>query len=217
MRLQFVLPLLIAAAGAQAGTIYTPYYSNTTTDSGVTDSFSLNSLVEAGDQIQLSGGNVILKEAKAALYNSSDSSGTASSVTLRLYNVDGVNLGTNFATVVLNDVFFTANSLTTLEFDLDAASGADLVWTLAFTTSDSIALELPSYDPPTIGSSDNLTAWWDTGTGLGQAQPGFDTENYYLELRGTAATPEPGTLLLAFAGVLVILGLRRRGRPACTR
>jgi len=82
-----------------------------------------------------------------------------------------------------------------------------LVWTLSYETSDATAPELLDFDAPTVGSSDNTTAWWDTGSGLAVTTPGYDTENYYMTLDGVAE-PELGALMLMAVGV-GLLGLLR--------
>jgi hypothetical protein len=207
MRFKNLIPIMLfSAAVSQAGILY----SNTSTDTGFTDSFIQNSLVEAGDQIQLTSAGLV-SSASTALYNSG-SAGEALSVTLRFYNVDALeNLGSEITSSTLTNVSFSAGSLTPLTFsDLNTTLPQNVVWTLSYTTSDPIALELPDYDPPTVGSSDNTTVWWDTGSGLQLTTPGFDTENYYLELDSTD-TPEPAGFVLSGAGLLLVcLGWRRK-------
>jgi hypothetical protein len=211
MRRLYFIPLLLpilTIAQARASTIL---YSNITTDAGFTDSFSQNSLVEAGDQVHLISSGVAYT-VNTELFNSASVSGTALTVTLRLYSVDvDNNLGSEIASSTLDNVSFAAGSIVPLAFtDLDAPIPQDLVWTLSFATSDAITLELPNFDPPTIGSSDNTTVWWDTGSGLELTTPGFDTENYYFELDG--ATPEPGSAFLTLAGLCLAAGLWRQRR-----
>jgi hypothetical protein len=195
-----VITLLLPFAVGHAGTLL---YSNTTNDTGFTDSFVQNNLVEAGDEIQLTSAG-LATDALTGLYNSG-TDGVASTVTLRLYSVDSLeNLGTQIASSTLTNVSFTAGSLTDLTFSgLNTDVPQNVVWTLSYTTSDAIALELPDYDPPIAGSSDNTTVWWDTGSGLQLITPGFDTENYFFELQGNPV-PEPGANLLAGLGLLVL-------------
>lgn len=107
--------------------------------------------MEAGDQIQLTGA-ALLTSATTALYNSG-SSGDALTVTRRRFGIDGETLGSEIAFPTLSSVSFPANSVSYLTFsDLNATVPENVVWTLAYTTSDRIALEFLDFDPPTIGS-----------------------------------------------------------------
>ena len=201
-----ITTVLFTAAISQASVLY----NNTTNDTGFTDSFIQNSLVEAGDQIQLTSGGLV-SSATTALFNSG-SEGQALSITLRLYNVDGTDLGSQITSSTLSNVNFAAGALTPLTFSgLNVTLPQNVVWTLSFTATDPIALELPDYDAPTIGTSDNTTVWWDTGSGLQLTTPGFDTENYYFAVQGgDTATPEPAAFILSGAGLALLWFARRR-------
>jgi hypothetical protein len=211
-----VLSLLLAAGSSQAGFI-SSLYNNTTTDTGFTDGFAVNNLVEAGDQITMDsslGGWAV--GARTALYNSAAVSGLAD-VTLRIYSVSDNVLGPQLLLSTLTDVNFAADSTTYINFgNLNTEVPGTLVWTLSWATSAAIAPEFLDYDPPTLGTSDNRTVWWDTGSGLTLTTPGYNTENYYFRLDGTAA-PEPGSLMLMGAGVLVILKRHRHKGPFAIR
>src|SRR5580698_7047312 len=105
MRL-IIFSILIFARSIQAGTIG-PLYDNTENDTGFTDGFAVNGLVEAGDQITLGTAGGFATTAYTALYNSADVSGAAD-VTLRLYSVDSSeNLGSMLLSSTLRDVNFT--------------------------------------------------------------------------------------------------------------
>jgi hypothetical protein len=149
-------------------------------------------------------------EVSTALYNSASVGGTAD-VTLRLYSVgDGNVLGSQLVASTLADQSFTAGMVTYLDFTgLNTEVAGTLVWTLSYESSDAIAPELLDFDAPTVGSSDNTTVWWDTGSGLVLTTPGYDTENYYMTLDGIAA-PEPGALMLMGIGIGVLGLLKRR-------
>jgi hypothetical protein len=217
MRLHHFLGLLLLTASA--GRASAIIFDNTTNDTGFTDSFSQNNLVEAGDQIQLTAG-ALADTAVTSLFNSAETSGIALTVTLRLYSVDALNsLGSLITSSTLDNVSFPATSTLQLTFPgLNVVVPQDLVWTLSFTTQDPIALELPNFDPPTVGNSDNTTVWWDTGSGLQLTTPGFDTENYYFQLSGdTSATPEPGGALPTILGLLAVAVLQRRWRRQNSR
>lgn len=207
MRMHHFLTMLLVAAGtSQAATIL---FDNTLNDTGFTDSYTQNGLVEAGDQIQLISAG-FAETAVTSLFNSAAVSGQALTVTLRLYSVDNLNnLGPLITSSTLNNVSFPASTVTQLTFpNLNVGVPQNLAWTLAFTTSDPIALELPNFDPPTVGSSDNTTVWWDSGSGLQLTSPGFDTENYHFQLSGQAA-PEPASAFLVIAALLILVGVQR--------
>ena len=204
---KLIVSLLLTAGSTYAGTIL---YDNSTTDTGYTDGFAVNSLVEAGDEITLANGiGGLATEVTTALYNSASVGGTAD-VTLRLYSVgDGDVLGPQLTTLTLASQSFTAGTVTYLDFTgLDTEVAGTLVWTLSYESSDAIAPELLDFDAPTVGSSDNTTVWWDTGSGLALTTPGYDTENYYMTLDGVAS-PEPGGLMLMGLGVGVLGALKR--------
>jgi hypothetical protein len=209
MTRNLILTLLLAAGSGQAGSL-TVFYNNTITDSGFTDGFAVNNLVEAGDQITLdNGAGALAMRARTALYNSAAVSGTAD-VTLRIYSVDGTTLGSQLLSSTLTDVTFDANSTTFLTFsNLSTNVPGQLIWTLSYGTTAAIAPELRAYDAPSAGSSDKTTVWWDDGSGLKLATPGFDTENYYFSL-DNLATPEPGAPILMCTGVALLAMLRRR-------
>jgi hypothetical protein len=207
---KLILSLLLVAGSSQAA-LLNSLYNNTTTDTGFTDGFGVNDLVEAGDQITLSnplGGWAT--DASTALYNSASVTGTAD-VTLRIYSLGSENtLGPQLLSSTLTDVTFAANSITYFTFDnLQTEVPATMVWTLSYSTSMAIAPEFLDFDSPSSGISDNTTVWWDTGSGLTLTTPGFDTENYYFSLDGTAA-PEPGALMLMCAGIGLLAILKRR-------
>jgi hypothetical protein len=206
---KLIVSLLLAAGSSHAGTVL---YNNSTNDTGYTDGFAVNGLVEAGDQITLANGiGGLATEVTTALYNSASVSGTAD-VTLRLYSLgDGNVFGPQLVASTLAGQSFTADTVTYLDFTgLNTEVSGTLVWTLSYESSDAIAPELLDFDAPTVGSSDNTTVWWDTGSGLVLTTPGYDTENYYLTLDGVAS-PEPGALMLMGVGVGV-LGLLNRLR-----
>jgi hypothetical protein len=203
---KLIVSLLLVAGSSHAGAIL---YNNSTNDTGYTDGFAVNGLVEAGDQITLANGiGGLATEVTTALYNSASVGGTAD-VTLRLYSVgDGNVLGPQLVASTLAGQSFTAGTVTYLDFTgLNTEMAGTLVWTLSYESSDAIAPELLDFDAPTVGSSDNTTVWWDTGSGLTLTTPGYDTENYYMTLDGVAA-PEPGALMLMGVGV-GLLGLLR--------
>jgi len=203
---KLIVSLLLVAGSSHAGAIL---YNNSTNDTGYTDGFAVNGLVEAGDQITLANGiGGLATEVTTALYNSASVGGTAD-VTLRLYSVgDGNVLGPQLVASTLAGQSFTAGTVTYLDFTgLNTEMAGTLVWTLPYESSDAIAPELLDFDAPTVGSSDNTTVWWDTGSGLTLTTPGYDTENYYMTLDGVAA-PEPGALMLMGVGV-GLLGLLR--------
>jgi hypothetical protein len=205
---KLIISLLLLAGPSHAGTIL---YNNTANDSGYTDGFAVNGLVEAGDQITLANGiGGLITEADTALYNSASVGGTAD-VTLRLYSLgDGNVLGPQLVASTLAGQSFTAGTVTYLDFTgLNTEVAGTLVWTLSYESSDAIAPELLDFDAPTVGSSDNTTVWWDTGSGLALTTPGYDTENYYLTLDGVAS-PEPGGLMLMSVGVGMLVVLKRR-------
>jgi hypothetical protein len=205
---KLIISLLLAAGSSHAGTIL---YDNSTTDTGYTDGFTVNSLVEAGDQITLANGiGGLATEVTTGLYNSASVGGTAD-VTLRLYSLgDGNVLGPQLVASTLAGQTFTAGAVTYLDFaGLNTQVAGTLVWTLSYATSDAIAPELLAFDAPTVGSSDNTTVWWDAGSGLALTTPGYDTENYYLTLSGVAS-PEPEGLMLMGVGVAVLGVLKRR-------
>ncbi len=204
-----IISVLLTAASSYAGTVL---YDNSANDTTYTDGFAVNGLVEAGDQITLANGlGGLVTDATTALYNSASVGGSAD-VTLRLYSLGVGNvLGPQLVASTLSGRIFSAHTVTYLDFaGLNTNVAGTLVWTLAYSTSDAIAPELLDFDAPTVGSSDNTTVWWDTGAGLALATPGFDTENYYLTLDGTAA-PEPGALMLLSIGLGMLGLLGRRG------
>ena len=205
---RLIVSLLLVAGSSHAGAIL---YNNSTNDTGYTDGFAVNGLVEAGDQITLANGiGGLATDVATALYNSAAVGGTAD-VTLRLYSVgDGNVLGPQLVASTLAGQSFTAGTITYLDFTgLNTEVAGTLVWTLSYESGDAIAPELLDFDAPTVGSSDNTTVWWDTGSGLALTTPGYDTENYYITLQGVAA-PEPGALMLMSVGVGLFGLLKRR-------
>jgi len=202
---------LLAGCASWADTLL---YSNVTNNTGFTDSFIQNGLVEAGDQITLNTPNSFFaaQTAETSLFNSAGDGGTAD-VTLRLYAVDALNnLGPLLLSSTLVGFNIAADTSAPLTFaNLNTIVPSTLVWTLSYTTTDPIALELEAFDPPTVGSSDNTTVWWDTGSGLTLTSPGFDTENYNFQLSG-ADVPEPGCLILTIFGIAGLSAGRLR-RP----
>ena len=205
---KLIVSFLLVAGSSHAGAIL---YNNSTNDTGYTDGFAVNGLVEAGDQITLANGiGGLATEVTTALYNSASVGGTAD-VTLRLYSVgDGNVLGSQLVASTLAGQSFTAGTITYLDFTgLNTEVAGTLVWTLSYESGDAIAPELLDFDAPTVGSSDNTTVWWDTGSGLTLTTPGYDTENYYMTLQGVAA-PEPGALMLMSVGVGLFGLLKRR-------
>ena len=191
-------------------------YDNTANDTTFTDSFILNGLVEGGDQILLTTPGQFGTSAATALFNASSSAGAALSVTLRLYALSGSDLGAQITSSTLMNVAFPANTSVGLTFSgLNVALPQELVWTLSYTATDPIALEFLDYDPPIFGSSDNTTIWWDTGSGLQRATPGFTTQNYYFQLSGSETpVPEPsGFSPLAACLLLGAAWIWRKRRP----
>lgn len=207
MKLQTAFLLLVAAVGSlQAGV----FYSNITTDTGYTDTFISNGLVEAGDEILFGPAtSVWATTVTTALYNSGSSG--VGNVTLRVYSVDDLeNLGPQIYFATLSGVSFSANSVVPLIFsNVNTVLPSRIVWTLSYASADSIAPELMSYDPPTIGSSDNSTVWWDSGSGLALTTTGFTTENYYMEVSGEAV-PEPSPIVMVAGGFAILAFYKHR-------
>lgn len=196
--------LSIAAVRVRADVIL---YDNTATDTGYTDGFVANELVEAGDEITLAS-SALANSAMIGLYNSSSSGGSAD-VTLRLYDVNGSTLGSLLYTGTASGLSFSPSTNTYYTFNsINTMVPQTLVWTLSYTTVDSIAPELLDFDPPVTGTSDNTTVWWDQGSGLALTTPGYSTENYYFSLSGTPV-PEPDSWGLLGIGLAVMFWRHR--------
>ena len=201
---KITLPLFLIAfaLAAQAETFV---YSNVTTDLGTSLTYSANSLIEAGDQIILGGADRNLVRAQFDIYADSPVD-LLSSATLRIYNVTGSVLGSLIGSYSLAPATYLAGQVATLVFNLPGVLVPnEIVWTLAFSSGD---LGLNYFEPPTIGSSSDLTAWWDTGSGLAEQTFVAGGENYNALFAADSETPEPATWALV-GGSLLLLVARR--------
>lgn len=204
---------LLLAASARAANVY--LNNSPGSDLGAGINYISNDLVEAGDQITLLPGTLLLDLVTIEIFNS-DGTDTISDATLRLYQVNSGVLGPMITNLTLNGMTFTNGASTTLSFNFaQVAIPNELVWTLEF--SNNAGLELNLYNPPTVGSSDPTTAWFRPSSGslmLDTFDPGpggFYERNFNARFDAQFApeVPEPSTLWIVGIG-LCGLAYRRR-------
>ena len=186
-------------------------YSNTTNDQGTTLVFNANGLIAAGSAITFGGTSRFLTSAEFQIYNAALLNEIATP-TLSLYNVVGNTLGSLIGAYGLTPASQTylGSTVATLTFALPYVSVPnDIVWMLSFGNAFS-NLGLNYFaGPPTVGSSSDTQAWWDTGSGPTLTPFPAGGESYYAVFGAEAATPEPSTWLMMSAGLAAVLVRRR--------
>ena len=207
--------LVLTAALALSSPVFAAsiVYSNTTTDTGDTLSYSANGYTEMGDQIHLSGTNRTATQAVVQFFNSG--LGGTFDTTLRFFNLGapvGSQIGPSFALIGV-----TAGASTSFNVNFTALNlvvPTDLIFTVSIANqSAGVVIEgLNMFEPPTIGSSSSLFAIArDSG---GYLQAGTTAENVFFELQAdpSTAVPEPNPLMLTLLAFPALALARNRLR-----
>jgi hypothetical protein len=180
-------------------------YDNTTTDTLDTVLYSVGPYIALGDQIELSSSG-IANQAQVQLFNAGDA-GTFDAE-LDLYNI-GSPVGSLLGTSTLAGISSTGSDVINLVFDLAGiAVSQDLIFLVTINNADpNLDLGVDMFEPPTVGSSDNLYMIVGT-TGPVFSQIDTNSENVYFQLSGTptvaSAAPEMPDQILLVAGLLAL-------------
>jgi hypothetical protein len=187
-------------------------YSNTTTDTGDTEAYTINGFTQIGDQLALAGTARLATLATVQFF--SDGSAGTFDATLRFFAIGpnsgtpvGSQLGSDF---VLTGISAPSNNVVNVPFSLSNLAVPDNVIFTVQVSNFSSGVDingLSMFEPPTIGSSDNTFAIANTGSGFIQTPTA--NENVFFELQGVDI-PEPVTTGLAGSALLAFLLLRRR-------
>jgi PEP-CTERM motif len=193
---------------AHAGTIY----DNTTTPQG---GFGFTALQQHGGEVHAAGTDRLVTDLFIGMYRKGVA-GT-NDMQARLYANDG--LGGKPGTLLWESPLLQSVHLTggidLIDFSVPMVLVPDtFTWTVQISNI-SVAVGLPAFDPPTVGSSP--TNWEGNGTMWGQV-PGSP---YEARVEAVAEVPEPSSALLLLAGSGLVLCGRvwsgRRGRFSFAR
>jgi hypothetical protein len=183
-------------------------YDNTASPTFDTIFYSGGQFVALGDQIQLA------------------SAGTADGASVELFNngpagtfdaeLDLFTVGSPVGTLLGSSTVTGINTvgLDVLDFSFNFATAIAVPQNLIFTITLSnqtpgLDLGVDMFEPPTVGSSDN-TFMIAATAGPVCSQFTTNNENVYFQLTGDAAAPEPSSVMLLGAGLLIIGIARRR-------
>jgi hypothetical protein len=213
--------LALAVLANCPGSAATVYDSSTGPDNGTTFPFSGlgSSQVQIGDSITLAGSDRLLQSATVRFYNLSETGGTFDA-TLRFWEVGtlpsvvGSQIGSDYlANVSLNS--FEILNVTFPGLNLLVA-GNSLVFTIEISNlSKDVDPGLIAHtsDPTNIGSSNDSALITRVGAAPFTAPGSTQGEgNLYLVLDAGSEIPEPATITMAAAALLLFVARKRSTR-----
>ena len=207
----FVALVLAGASVAQASVVY----NNTTTDTLQTFVYTAAGISELGDTITLGGTARTLTDATVQFFNLSDGGGTFDA-SLRFWNT-GAPVGSQIgSTYTVNSQSISGLGTTNVTFSgLNLLVPNTLIFTVSVANFGFTDLGLNSFEPPSVGSSNNAQIITRNAAGFLAAATTAGEGNLYLLLNATTvnAVPEPSPLVLSGVAVIGLLAARRR-RPS---
>jgi hypothetical protein len=194
--IQAIVALLLAGvwSEAHAGTIY----DNTTTSTGA---YTVEAVtLQIGSEVHAAGTDRIVTDLFIGMFQQHEA-GTGD-VQARLYANDG--MGGKPGTLLWEGPLLKGAQFTggfdLVDFSVPMVLVPDrFTWTVQISNTSPVAIGLPAFDPPTVGSSP--TNWQGNGTVWGQV-PGSP---YEARVEAVAQVPEPSTALLLLAGSGLVL------------
>jgi hypothetical protein len=188
----------------QAGTIY----DNTTTRQGMALSFTQ---LQIGGEVDAAGTDRLVTDLFIGM-SQQGFSGTAD-MRARLYANNGADgkPGTLLWEGPLLKMVKLTGGIDLIDFSVPMVLVPDtFTWTVQISNTDPVAVGLPNFGPPTVGSS--VTNWFGDGT----VWTPLSGDGFEARVEAVSAVPEPSTALLLIAGSgLVVCGRvwsGRRGR-----
>jgi hypothetical protein len=224
--LGLALWICVAAAPARAGVLVYADVSN-----GPTGGYATAPGTQIGDELLMTQGG-ILDSFGFSVYNSNSSSGSlmTADLTIDFWNYSDTKTAQTLAgTVAFDDYSFGPAGLTTGDYATFLVAGVSNSQTISLTNDVLAILTIGNvtggadrvgqvlFDPPTVGSSGDY--FYKNNTGIGGSDDGWywfngnPVANFYWSIEVNAApVPEPASILLLGAGLVGLLGFRKRNR-----
>jgi hypothetical protein len=224
--LGLALWICVAAAPAWAGVLVYANVSN-----GPSYGYSRVPGTQIGDELLLTQGG-ILDAFGFSVYNSVSSIGSlmTADLTIDFWNFSGTNPARTLAgTFAFDDYDFGPAGLPVGDYATFLVTGVSNAQTISLTNDVLAILTISDvtggadrvgqllFDPPTVGASDDY--FYVNNTGIGDTEDGWywfggnPVANFYWSIEVNAApVPEPASIFLLGAGLVGLLGFRKRNR-----